>query len=241
MTKKIALTTAILILSLIVWIGRSSGQGKKGPEEEMDVVEEPSELVPETAAPLKILLPNEYSDADVLAQFTPQDERMLKVVKSLALACKTILHKWLNSKAVSEDVLFSFLYYPIAKTNPAKFHTDYDKLADEELQNILEAHVQMEPDSVYAILSDRNGYVPTHNLEFSKPLTGDMQKDIAESRNKRIYADKTGLAAARNQKRHLLQVYRKDTGDVLMDLSLPVLVGSQHWGCARVGYYRREK
>lgn len=237
--KKIALITAIIVLSLFVWIDRSSGQHRKTPEEKIEM-EEPAEPVAETVAPLKILLPNEYPDADVLSQFTPQDERMLGVVKSLAAACKSILHKWLNSKAVAEDVLFSFLYYPIPNTNPAKFHTDYDALADQELQKVLDAHVRMEPNSVYAILSDRNGYVPTHNLQFSKPLTGDMQKDIAESRAKRIFADKTGLAAARNQKRHLLQVYRKDTGDVLMDLSLPILVGSQHWGCARVGYYRTE-
>lgn len=239
MARKIALITAILTLSLIVWIGNSSGQGGKRAGEKKDS-EETTEYTDEIAVPQKILLPDEYSDADVLSQFTPQDERMLTVLKSLADECRTILHKWLNSKAISEDILFSFLYYPIPHTDPAKFHTDYDTLADQEIQQILDAHAKMEPDTVYAILSDRNGYVPTHNVQFSKPLTGDKQKDIAESRMKRIFADKTGLAAARNQKRHLLQVYRKDTGDTMMDLSLPILVGSQHWGCARVGYYRTE-
>ena len=50
---------------------------------------------------------------------------------------------------------------------------------------------------VFAVLVDRNGYLPTHNTRYSQPLTGDPEKDRVNNRTKQIFADPVGLAAAR--------------------------------------------
>ena len=53
-------------------------------------------------------------------------------------------------------------------------------------------------------------------------------------------ADRTGLAAGRNERRFLLQTYRRDMGGgqrVLMkDLSAPITVQGRHWGGLRLAY-----
>jgi methyl-accepting chemotaxis protein len=87
---------------------------------------------------------------------------------------------------------------------------------------------------------DRNGYLPTHNLKFSKPQGRNPEWNAAHCRNRRIFNDRTGLAAGRNEKPFLLQSYRRDMGagrHVLMkDLSVPILVKGRHWGGLRLGY-----
>lgn len=35
----------------------------------------------------------------------------------------------------------------------------------------------------------------------------------------------------------LLQTYRRDTGEIMHDLSVPVYVNGKHWGGFRIGYF----
>jgi methyl-accepting chemotaxis protein len=90
------------------------------------------------------------------------------------------------------------------------------------------------------VLVDRNGYLPTHNLRYSQPLTGNLANDLVNNRTKRIFNDKTGLAAARNQAPFLIQRYQRDTGETMVDLSVPVMVKGAHWGALRIGYRQVE-
>ena len=81
-----------------------------------------------------------------------------------------------------------------------------------------------------------NGYFPTHNRKFSKPMTGDYDVDLAQSRTKRIFDDRTGLRCGKNTESFLLQTYKRDTGEVMHDLSAPIYVKGRHWGGFRIGY-----
>jgi len=86
-----------------------------------------------------------------------------------------------------------------------------------------------------------DGYLPTHNQRFSLPLTGNLAFDLVNNRTKRIFGDRTGLAAARNEAPYLLQRYKRDTDELMADLSVPVKVKGKHWGCVRIGYRQTEK
>ena len=78
--------------------------------------------------------------------------------------------------------------------------------------------------------SDQNGYIPTHNT-ISKIGYGENS-----SRSKRIFNDPVGLAAVRNQELYLFQEYRRDTGELIWDISSPIYVNGRHWGGFRVGF-----
>jgi methyl-accepting chemotaxis protein len=171
---------------------------------------------------------------------TPQERDLLAVAQEFASRATEAIDKWLASKETTEEALFSFLYYPQPKTDPPKFNTSWDRLSDRDIQGIEEAIKGKSQSIVYAVMVDRNGYLPTHNLEFSQVPTNDPAVDLVKSRTKRIFNDRTGLAAARSQAPYLVQRYLRDTGEAMGDLSVPLYVRGNHWGAVRIGYRAAE-
>jgi methyl-accepting chemotaxis protein len=172
---------------------------------------------------------------------TAQDREVLTWANQLAAETSQMLERWLQSRAISEEKLFGRLYYPIARTDPPKYSTEYSSLADRDLPAIQEAVVRKSGTVVFAVVTDVNGYLPTHNQRYSMPLTGNLAFDLVNNRTKRIFGDRTGIAAARNEAPYLLQKYKRDTGELMADLSVPVKVRGKHWGCVRIGYRQVEK
>lgn len=161
-------------------------------------------------------------------------------VKTLATECRDEIavgiENLIRSGKLSQAQVFDTFYIPIQGTAPQKFHTQYDKVFDEAFQAILDNYRKKDPRIVFFILADQNGYVPTHNSAYSKPLTGNKEFDAKNNRTKLMFNDRTGLAAARNKAAYLIQEYQRDTGETMLDLSVPLFVKGQQWGCVRVGY-----
>lgn len=165
-----------------------------------------------------------------------QEREMLALAQDFAKRCSDTMESWIANKEVTREKLFSFLYYPVARTDPPKFSTDWDKLSDRDVQAIEEGVLTKSPTIVFAVLVDKHGYLPTHNQRYSLPLTGNLASDLVNNRTKRIFNDKTGLAAARSEAPFLIQRYQRDTGETMVDLSVPVMVAGSHWGAVRIGY-----
>lgn len=167
---------------------------------------------------------------------TAQERDLLAVATELARQCGETMEKWLAAREVSEEQLFSFLYYPQPRTDPPKFNTDWDRLSDRDLIAAEEAALARSPMVVYAVFTDRNAYVPTHNRKFAQPLTQSPAMDLVNNRTKRMFVDAVGVAAARSEAPFLVQRYQRDTGELIMDLSVPVTVRGKHFGAVRIGY-----
>lgn len=131
--------------------------------------------------------------------------------------------------------VFDKNYKKIPDTNPQKYKTDYDKYFETDLQFIYDRLMAELPGSIFALAVDTNGYAPTHCSKYSKKPTGNYEVDLVNSRDKRIFNDQTGLKAAKNEKKFILQVYLRDTGEIIADLSMPIYVNNKHWGALRVG------
>jgi HAMP domain-containing protein len=114
-----------------------------------------------------------------------------------------------------------------------KYHTKYDFYTDRVALEIEDRFLETE-DFVAAIGTDVNGYIPTHNTRYQKPLTGDPAKDIEGNRTKRIFTDEVALNAGKNEQGTLIQPYRRDTGAMMWDVSSPIFVKGKHWGAFRV-------
>jgi methyl-accepting chemotaxis protein len=166
----------------------------------------------------------------------PQEKEMLAAAQDFARRVTESMEGWLATKEVSEERLFASMYYPTVKTDPPKFTTDWDRLSDRDVQGIEEAIMTRSQSLVFAVLVDKHGYLPTHNLRYSQPLTGNLANDLVNNRNKRIFNDKTGLAAARSVAPFLIQRYQRDTGETMVDLSVPVYLRGMHWGAVRLGF-----
>ena len=142
----------------------------------------------------------------------------------------------IRSGAISAEALFERRYRPIPHTDPQKYSSRFDAFTDRVLPQLQEHLLESMPQLAYAGAVDQNGYFPTHNKKFSQPLTGDYAVDIVNNRTKRIFDDRTGARCGSHTKAFLLQTYKRDTGEVMHDLSAPIYVDGRHWGGFRVGY-----
>ncbi|MGX9463332.1 methyl-accepting chemotaxis protein [Shewanella sp. A14] len=152
----------------------------------------------------------------------------------------SLFEKAIIKGSLTQAQLFDANYQPIPNTDPQKFTTGFDRFTDTNLPSIQEAILKNNPDIIYAGAVDVRGYFPTHNLKFSQPLTGNREQDLAGNRTKRIFDDPTGKRCGSNTESFLLQTYKRDTGEVMHDLSAPIYVNGKHWGGFRIGYKAEE-
>ena len=157
-------------------------------------------------------------------------------IREMEAGVEDAIEKALRDRSITIENLFDRNYAPVPNTSPQKFTTRFDTFFDRVISPIQESIVNRDPKVMYAICVDNNGYCPSHNLRFSKPLTGNPEIDMNNNRTKRIFNDKTGIRCARNTEGFLLQTYRRDTGEILNDMSKPLVINNRHWGGIRIGY-----
>jgi methyl-accepting chemotaxis protein len=176
------------------------------------------------------------NDCDAVTDDTP----FIEAVQAGAARLSAALEAALAQGRITLDDLFDEKYQPVPGSNPAQVTTRFVALTDELFPPVQEPLLAFDGKVVFCAAVDRNGYLPTHNTKFSRPQGADPVWNAANCRNRRIFNDRTGLAAGRNQRRFLLQTYRRDMGGgqrVLMkDLSAPILVQGRHWGGLRLAY-----
>lgn len=159
-----------------------------------------------------------------------------RIAQDAAMRVGKIFSDAVANGEITTDDLFDRRYEQIPDSDPPKFHTSFDAFTDRVLPLLQEEIVSSTPRIHYAGAVDNNGYFPTHNRKFSQPLTGDYARDLAYNRSKRIFNDRTGARCGESTEQFLLQTYKRDTGEVIHDLSVPIYVDGRHWGGFRIGY-----
>ena len=147
-----------------------------------------------------------------------------------------LFEKAVRDGQLAESALFDKKRTPIPKTDPQKYSSSFDRFTDQQLPTVQEAVKGAHPSMVFAIAAAPDGYVPTHNRDFAHAPTGDPKVDLVKSRSKRLFNDRTGARCGSHTQNMLLQTYRRDTGEVMHDLSVPIYVNGKHWGGFRLGY-----
>jgi methyl-accepting chemotaxis protein len=170
-----------------------------------------------------------------------EDTPFIESVKEAAGQIGTLLEDAVRTGTISQAELFDEQYRPIAGTNPAQHTTAFVAIADRLFPQVQERVLQSSQKIVFCIAVDRNGYVATHNKVYCNPQRGELAWDTANSRYRRIFNDRTGLASARNQRPFLLQTYRRDMGGgkfvLLKEVAAPITVNGKHWGGLRLAFH----
>jgi methyl-accepting chemotaxis protein len=163
-------------------------------------------------------------------------EKMCEQAQLAANEVAKLFESKINAKDISASDLFNFNYQKISNTNPQKYSTTFDKFTDKYLPEIQEPILKKFKEVIYAGAVDINSYFPTHNVCFSKALTGNFDTDIINNRTKRLFDDPTGIRCGKHKDKFLLQTYKRDTGEILHDVSAPIFVNGKHWGGFRMGF-----
>ncbi len=167
------------------------------------------------------------------------DSKWVQRVQSVANEVSRVFEEAIRNGQLRQDDLFDRSYQPVSGTNPEQLTTRYIGFVEKVLPGIQEPVAGSDPAIVFCASVDENGYLPVHNAKFSQPQRpGDVEWNTANSRNRRIFNDRTGLAAGRNKKPFLVQTYRRDMGGgnfvMMKDISAPVTVNGRHWGGVRL-------
>jgi len=189
------------------------------------------------------------TEADNLVELAEQVSEMLaevalapyhqRVYDAACAAAEQIGHQFeqdLERGRIGLEALFDRQLIPIPDTRPQRYSSRFDQYTDSTLPAIQEALLDDNPSLIYAIAITPAGYVPTHNQAVSRQPTGDIEHDTRYCRSKRLFNDQVGARCGSHQQALLLQTYKRDTGEVVHDLSVPILVKGRHWGGLRLGY-----
>jgi methyl-accepting chemotaxis protein len=163
-------------------------------------------------------------------------QRILDLAREGAGAIAAQFEADLDAGRIALDELFDGELKAVPGTWPSKYRTRFDGYCDRVLPALQEPLLKRHEGLVFAIACTPQGYVPTHNQAFSAAPTGEREHDMARSRSKRLFNDRTGIRCGSHQQPLLLQTYTRDTGELMHDLSVPILVRGRHWGGLRLGY-----
>ena len=168
------------------------------------------------------------------------DTPFIKAVMQTAKKISEAFEQAVARGELSLADLFDRAYQPVPGSDPQQFTTRYIQLADRILPGLQEPLLALDQRVVFCAAVDTQGYLPTHNKKFSQPQGSDPAWNAAHARNRRIFNDRTGLAAGSHQKPFLLQTYRRDMGGgqyaMMKDVSAPIMVEGRHWGGLRLAY-----
>jgi methyl-accepting chemotaxis protein len=169
------------------------------------------------------------------------DTKFIAAAQQAAAGIGALLNDAVRQGQAKLDELFDERYTPIAGSEPQQHLTRFSKLADRLFPSVQEPMLQVDPQIVFCIAADRNGYIACHNQKYNHvQRPGDVTWNTANCRNRRIFNDRTGLASARNTKPFLLQTYRRDMGGgqfvLLKEVAAPIIVNGRHWGGLRLAY-----
>jgi hypothetical protein len=171
---------------------------------------------------------------------SPVERDALAAADALAAEAAQAMEAWVTTQAVTEPKLFARMYFPVAGTDPLKYTTAYDTLADHDLTPLEDKALLKSQAFQYAFVCDANGYIPAHNTRYSQRSNGNKAQDAANNRTKRIFGDSATLQATHSDARFLDQRVRLETGDVIGEISVPLVVRGKRWGSVRVGFRRND-
>jgi methyl-accepting chemotaxis protein len=166
------------------------------------------------------------------------DAKVIEIIAKRRDAVQGSLSEAIRTGQISMADLFSTEYQQVSGTNPPQFTTKSLSLLEKLLPEPQESALQVDSRIVFCIAVDRNGYIPVHNRKFSQPQGQDPVWNDANARNRRIFDDRAGLAAARNLKEVLVQTYPRQFGGqtiMMKDISMPITIEGRHWGALRAG------
>ncbi len=171
---------------------------------------------------------NQYQSSEKIKQLHLERARILALTGAASIGKQ--FEDAVKTGQLTQDQIFDTSYRKIPGSEPPRYKTAYDDWTDNNLRQIADVFLKDET-VVFTVAVDINGYLPTHNTKYSQ---GDYSQ--AGNRTKRKFDDPVGSKAAKNTEPVLTQEYKRDTGEIMWDVSSPIFINGRHWGAFRVGY-----
>ncbi len=169
-----------------------------------------------------------------------RDTPIIEATYAVAREIEATFEAAIDRGEITLGDLFSENYREIPGSNPKQYLLPYTLFTDKMLPALQEPLLESDNRIQFCAACDRNGYIPTNNLQVSKPQGPDPVCNAANCRNRRILDDPVSLAAGRSQEPMALSIYRRDMGGgrfvLLKHISCAITVKGRHWGGMRCAF-----
>ncbi|OJV08826.1 MAG: hypothetical protein BGO20_21370 [Bosea sp. 67-29] len=188
--------------------------------------------------------PDAVAGSDALALAMEEIERayrpLIEHAQDFARRIGSAMETALDQGLTSESELFLTRYIAVEDSEPRQYLSPSLPALEAVLPPVLAGTLASDPRLAFAVVGDRNGYVPVHNAAFSlPPRRGEAAWNETYVRNRRIFDDRVGIGFGRSVRPFLAQRSLQDVGrgpEVFSEIGAPVRVRGRHWGGVRMAY-----
>lgn len=148
------------------------------------------------------------------------DERMEALLIDSSASLKSTLEEAIQAGRLAAADLFDEHY---VKKEDGKLAARPCAYFERDILPLLRKWAQEDKCIIYVVAMDRNGYMPTHIMPARAGVKMEDEVSLTGAKSEAI----TG------------QAFRRPIqagGELVNDISYPIVVGGRHWGCLRIGY-----
>jgi methyl-accepting chemotaxis protein len=167
------------------------------------------------------------------------DTPLICLAQEIAGEIGGIVEQAIGDGRITLDDVFDTNYVPVEGTNPQQYWNRFCEFADVHVQPILDRAMKQERRAIAAVITDVNGYLPTHISERSRPQSSDPEWNAANCRNRCNFVDETTLKAVRSDNPATLVAFCWDLGAervAAKDVYVPLFIGGRRWGNFELAY-----
>ncbi|WP_425229806.1 methyl-accepting chemotaxis protein [Sphingomonas sp.] len=186
------------------------------------------------------VLSNRMFDRLVVGGFARDDQRFVEIAIAGRDAVQEIVDAAIARGEIDRASVFDTAYRLIRGSDPERFDTRFADFADAQVRAIIDQVAKSDARIEGSVISDVNGYLPTHVSERSlPPRPGDAAWNDMHCRNRRIFMDPATQRAIDSTDSFSMSVYqleRSSQRTMVKSVFVPLFFDGRRWGNFEIAY-----
>ncbi|MGE5723417.1 MAG: methyl-accepting chemotaxis protein [Sphingomonadales bacterium] len=168
------------------------------------------------------------------------DSAFIDIARDANAEIEQLIEASIARGEIAAGAVFDTDYRPVDGTNPRQYLNRFCDFADRRIRPVLDRVTAADPRHIGCVISDMNGYLPTHISRRSRPQGDDPAWNAEHCRNRCNYIDDALRRAIASDADFMLVTYRMDFSDgrylPVKNVFVPTYVNGRRWGNFELAY-----
>ncbi len=176
-------------------------------------------------------LANSGAEIDDTPMITFAQEAMREIVATV--------EQGIDTGEISFEAVMDRNYTQIEGSDPPQYNNGFADFADRHVRSLLDRYKAHHPTILAAVITNLDGYLPTHISERCQAPTPDPAWNFKNCRNRRILMNDATRRACESDRPAMLNTYRMKMGDrftPVKNVFVPLSFKGKRWGNFELAY-----
>ena len=167
------------------------------------------------------------------------DTPMILLAQEAMRAIVIAVEQGIDSGDIDLEAVMDRNYVLIEGSNPPQYNNGIADFADSHVRELLDRYKAQDPKIIAAVISNLDGYLPTHLSERCHAPGPDPAWNFKHCRNRRILMDEATRRACESDRPATLNTYRMEMGDRFIPVKnvfVPLYFKGRRWGNFELAY-----